>query len=323
MSTNRILSVSLRPNKLDDVIGQDDIVDIIKTQFKSKRVPHFFLIVGATGTGKTSLARIIALMLQQPDPLSSKVDYNVPLSKYDIKEINASDKNGVDDIREILELIKYKPLQPSLAKVFILDEAHQLTTPAQNALLKDLEDTPKHVYFIFCTNNDSKILATIKRRAYTINTHGINEKGLSKLLSAAKKKTGFKEDTSEFEQALLENEITSPGLILQATEKYFSGADISDAIYGVGPETSVDTKKLCNLLSKGNWKEAVPILKTITKEDIVMIRNFILGYFKAILLNSGSVKIAQAIKIIGEECYDLPTFLANLCIACNTLKEKV
>jgi DNA polymerase-3 subunit gamma/tau len=320
-STDKILSVSLRPKKLDDIIGQDDIIKSVRSQFESGRVPHFFLIVGFSGSGKTSLARIIASMLQLKNPLNDKIDANI--SKYDIKEINASDKNGVDDIRDLLETIRYKPLQPSLNKVIIFDEAHQLTTQAQNALLKDTEDTPDHVYFIFCTNNDSKILATLKRRAYIINTHGINQDGIHKLLLVAKKKAGFKNETKELEDALIENDINLPGLILQAAEKYFNGCNITESIYSVA-EGAIDTKKLCNLLSKGSWKELVPLLKSMTKEDIVMIRNCVLGYFKAILLNSGSIKIAQAMKIIGEEplTYELPVFLANICIACDILKEK-
>lgn len=317
--TTKVLSVSMRPNKLDDIIGQDDIIKLIKSQFESGRVPHFFLIVGVPGSGKTSLARIIAMMLQTENPLKDKIDTSI--SKYDIKEINASDKNGVDDVRELLENIRYKPLAPSLNKVVIFDEAHQLTTQAQNALLKDTEDAPEHVYFIFCTSNDSKILATLKRRAYIINTHGINQESIHKLLLIAKKKANFKEDTQELEEALIENDINSPGLILQAAEKYFNGLDIMDCIYGTNSENGIDTKKICQLMSKGDWKSLSPILKTMTKEDIVMVRNCTLGYFKVILLNSGSIKIAKAIKIISEEVYDLPVFLANLCIACDTIKS--
>ncbi len=318
--SDKVLSISLRPEKLDEVIGQDDIIKNIKNQFESGRFPHFFLIVGSSGTGKTTLARIIALMLQQKDPLKDKIDYNI--SKYDIKEINASDKNGVDDVRELLETIRYRPLLPSLNKVIIFDESHQLTTQAQNALLKDTEDTPEHLYFIFCTNNDSKILATLKRRAYIINTHGIDQPAIRKLLLSAKKKTEFKGEMLELENILIENDINSPGLILQAVEKYINGMSVTDCIFGNNSDNAIDTKKICQLMSKGDWKSISPILKTMTKEDIVMVRNCVLGYFKAILLNSGSVKIAHAIKIISEDTYDLPVFLANLCIACDTLKIK-
>jgi len=317
-TTDKVLSISLRPQKLDDIIGQEDVVKTVKNQFESGRVPHFFLIVGQTGTGKTTLARIIALMLQSGSKIDNVSKYDI--SKYDIKEINASDKNGVDDIRDLLEIIKYKPLYPSLAKVIIMDEAHQLTTAAQNALLKDTEDTPEHLYFIFCTNNDSKILATLKRRAYTINTHGINQEGIRKLLLTAKKKTGFKGEIKELEDALVEYEIDAPGLILQAAEKFFNGVEAIKSILSSNTDT-VDTKKLCNLILKGNWKEASAFLKTLKKEDIVMTRLCILGYFKTVLLSTGNVNIAKATKVISEECYELPVFLANLCIACDMLKK--
>ena len=159
--TSRVLSISMRPENLEEFLCTDT-VEIVKKQFESKRIPHFFLLVGESGSGKTTLARIITMKLQNTNI------YNT--SKYDIKEINGSDKNGVDDVRQILNTINFKPMGPSLAKVIIIDEAHQLTTAAQNALLKDTEDTPEHVYFILCTNNDSKILAALKRRAFIIQT---------------------------------------------------------------------------------------------------------------------------------------------------------
>lgn len=322
-NTEKILSISLRPNKLDDIIGQDDIIKTIKSQFESERIPHFYLITGNIGSGKTTLARILAIMLQNED--KTKIDYTISPSKYDISEINASDKNGVEDMRELLERVKYKPIYPSIAKIVILDEAHMLTQQAQNVLLKITEDTPKDVYFIFCTNNDSKILPALRRRACIIQTHGIDNEGIHKLLLLAKNEAEYKKDISELEESLINFEINSPGLILQTAEKYFSGADITSCLFNT-TSTTVDTKKLCEYVLKGKWKEVQEILKTVKKEDIVIIKIYILNYLKSCLLKTESlntsISIAKAIKIINEECYDLPLFCANLRLACNEITEK-
>jgi DNA polymerase III delta prime subunit len=235
-------------------------------------------------------------------------------------EINAPDKNGIENIRELLEVVKHMPHSPSISKVIIMDEAHQLTTQAQNALLKITEDSPKYFYLIFCTTEESKIITPLKRRAYILHSRGIDQEATNKLLTLAKNKTGFKGDIKELEEELVKYDINSPGLILQAAEKYFAGADPMDCIFNI-TEASIDTKQLCSLMSKGAWKEAIPIIKMIKKENIVLIRLCILGYFKAILINSGSITIAKAIKIIAEECYDLPVFIANLRIACDVIKN--
>lgn len=311
--TSRVLSISMRPENLEEFLCTDT-VEIVKKQFESKRIPHFFLLVGESGSGKTTLARIITMKLQNTNI------YNT--SKYDIKEINGSDKNGVDDVRQILNTINFKPMGPSLAKVIIIDEAHQLTTAAQNALLKDTEDTPEHVYFILCTNNDSKILAALKRRAYIIQTKGLSDDNMHKLLLLASKKAGYEGSIDELEKGLIENGIRSPGLILQAAEKYFSGSkDYVSTIEG-----QIDTRKFCNLMVKGDWVSLIPMISIIKKEDIFQLRNCILGYLKAVLLNTGITKyskISEAMLLVSQITYDteLPVFMATICSA--TMKMRV
>jgi len=310
-----ILSISMRPKTLDDIVGSSTIIDTLKKQFSSKRIPHFYLICGQSGSGKTTLSRIIAMMLQN-------ANIEDPIHKYDIKEINASDKNGIDDIRDIIDKSNYKPLYPSIAKVIIMDEAHQLTTPAQNALLKITEDPPKSMYFIFCTTNESKIITSLRRRAYIIHTQGLDPKDINKLLVNAKNKVNSDIDIKPLEETIIKYDIDSPGIILQAAEKYFNGSDPVDCVF-IRSNIELDSRKLCNLLSEGDWKKSLVILKIMKKEDIVMIKNYVLGYFKVVLLSGSdkSIGLAKAMKIIGEETYDLPIFLANLCIACEIIRS--
>lgn len=316
-TVQNVLSVSMRPKRLDEIIGQDSVVESVKYLFTNGPVPHTFLITGNTGCCKTTISRIIAVMLQNKDPFN--INEKIPFAAYDIKEINGSDKNGVDDAREIIDNAQYVPMMPSLAKVYIIDEAHQLTAAAQNALLKIAEEPPSHVYFIFCTNNSSKLLATLKRRMHIINMTGLDKKSTQHLLLLAKEKAGYAGSIDELVEELENNEIDSPGLILQAADKFFAK---TAAINCMGNQLNplIDTKKLCLLVSKGDFKGCSEMLKLMKKDDIVMVRLCIIGYLKVILLNKCSLKLAEAIKIIGGECYDLPVFIANICIACERIK---
>lgn len=313
---SRVLSVSMRPSKLDDIIGQDDTVNEITKMFSpGGNVPRFFLITGETGSGKTTLARIIALMLQSKDPFNP----TGTIANYDVTEINASDKNGVDDSRALIELVKYLPIN-SLYKVIIMDEAQQLTSAAQDALLKITEDTPKHVCLIFCTNNDAKLKDTLKRRAYPIKIPLFTDEYVTELVRKAKKVSCIKNSTDELVQALIDCEIRSPGIILQSAEKFFNGASAINSITG-STGSKLNIQKICSTVHKGDWKSSFDLLKTATKDDVVMLRNCILGYLKTILLKSGSLRIAKMIVIISNNVYELPLFLANIRIACDEVKS--
>jgi DNA polymerase-3 subunit gamma/tau len=305
----------LRPKQLSKIVGQDKTVAIVEAQFKSGRIPHFILVSGNSGCGKTSLARIIAMKLQ-----NTTLDEQI--SKYDIREINASDKNGIDDIRSLIESVKFKPIAPSVAKIIIMDESHQLTTQAQNALLKVTEDIPNHLYFIFCTSNPTKIMVALKRRAFVINMTGISDKCITELLEMAADKVGFNESVKPLKDLMVSNEISSPGMILQAAEKFFNGCTAEESLL-TSSTTETDMRTLCNLVSKGDWKSASKIMKEIKKEDVYPIRNCILGYLKTILLSSNddnAILYSKVIQIIGKQTDELPMFISNVCIVCYTIR---
>ena len=296
---NRVLALSLRPKRLSDLVGQEDLVSSFKSQLVSKRIPHFIIICGPVGSGKTTFARIVALSLQKVNSSSEKwnVDSNPEpdfdltdtdwesYRKYDIQEINAANKNGVDDIRQLISLMGFKPMVRGSVKVAILDEAHQLTGPAQNALITETEDVQEHVYYIFCTSNIGKIIPALKRRAYVITPRPLNETSITNLLNEAKIAANYTKDVGELCETLMKFQVTSPGLVLQAAERYFSGLSNMESVsFSLNNANNIDIPGICRSILSGDWKNITPVLSTVTKGDIYMLRYSILGYLKVVLL---------------------------------------
>lgn len=323
MSANRVLALSMRPKLLEDCIGQGELVSHIDTQLATGRIPHFFIIHGAVGAGKTTLARIIALTMQIGRKVT-KEDWQ-SYSKFDIQEINAANRNGIDDIRSIVEHMRFQPIFMSKAKVVIMDEAHQLTTAAQNALITETEDVSKHAFYIFCTSALNKIIPALQRRAYIISPKPLLDIDTLSLLRKAASFTGFENDVTPLHDALRMSSITAPGLILQAAEKFFSGIPANESVYN-NESCSLDTMAVCRAVSVGSWKDVAYLLKPANKADITMIKNCVMGYLRTILLNSSGNKAlvtAKAIRNISDDNRSdcLPTFLANLCVACEHIKS--
>ncbi|HEY5661142.1 MAG TPA: DNA polymerase III subunit gamma/tau [Gaiellaceae bacterium] len=162
-----------RPQDFDEVVGQEAIVRTLKNAISSGQVRQAYLFAGPRGTGKTSLARILAKGLncvQGPTPSPDKV-CNACLTiangtSLDVVEMDAASQRGIDDIREIRERVVLQPAEGRY-KVYILDEAHQLTDAAWNALLKLIEEPPPHLVFVFCTTDLSKVLPTVRSRCQT------------------------------------------------------------------------------------------------------------------------------------------------------------
>jgi DNA polymerase-3 subunit gamma/tau len=162
-----------RPQDFDEVVGQEAIVRTLKNAISSGQVRQAYLFAGPRGTGKTSLARILAKGLncvQGPTPTPDKVcNPCVTIANgtsLDVVEMDAASQRGIDDIREIRERVVLQPAEGRY-KVYILDEAHQLTDAAWNALLKLIEEPPPHLVFVFCTTDLSKVLPTVRSRCQT------------------------------------------------------------------------------------------------------------------------------------------------------------
>jgi DNA polymerase III delta prime subunit len=326
----RVLALSLRPKYLKDLVGQTELIESLTVQLKSGRIPHFFILSGPVGCGKTTLARIIALILQlNRDDINELSDEDWSKYKaYDIKEINAANKNGVDDMRELVEGMKYRPMAPSNAKVVILDEAHQLTAAAQNALITETEDVSEFVYYIFCTSAINKIIPALLRRAYVVTPKPLSRIAIIELLEKAQEHIAIEMEIEDLINALVENEVTSPGLVLQAAEKFFCGIPAIECVTRMDA-SKFDSMAICRAVASGNWTTTAGLCKDVVKADTYMLRACIAGYLKAILLKSSGakgIKMANAIKCIADSQSDdsvcLPSFLAALFLACEQTKTK-
>jgi DNA polymerase III subunit gamma/tau len=162
-----------RPQDFDEVVGQEAVVQTLRNAIESGQVRQAYLFAGPRGTGKTSLARILAKALncaQGPTATPDKTCHSCVAiangTSLDVIEMDAASQRGIDDIREIRERVVLQPVE-GRHKVYILDEAHQLTDAAFNALLKLIEEPPPHLVFVFCTTDLAKMLPTVRSRCQT------------------------------------------------------------------------------------------------------------------------------------------------------------
>ena len=169
-----------RPVSFEDVKGQDHIVTTLKNQLKAGRIGHAYLFCGTRGTGKTTVAKILARAVNCEHPKDGSPCNECDTCKgilsgtsTNVIEIDAASNNGVDNIREIREEVSYRPTQGKY-KVYIIDEVHMLSTGAFNALLKTLEEPPEYVIFILATTEVNKIPVTILSRCQRYNFHRIS-----------------------------------------------------------------------------------------------------------------------------------------------------
>src|SRR5213076_2884559 len=164
------LYLKYRSQKFGELVGQDAIAQTLKNAVEQSRVAHAYLLSGVRGTGKTSTARILAkaincLNLQGAEPCgvcANCVEIGSGAA-VDLIEIDAASNRGIDEIRDLRERVKYLPAVLKV-KVYIIDEAHMLTTEAFNALLKTLEEPPEHVVFVLCTTEANKVPLTVLGR---------------------------------------------------------------------------------------------------------------------------------------------------------------
>jgi DNA polymerase-3 subunit gamma/tau len=283
----QVLALKYRPQTFDDVVGQSHVTTTLSNAISQDRVAHAILFTGPRGTGKTTIARILAKAMnckKGPTPIPCnhcKICTDIIEGHCtDVFEIDGASNNSVDQIRDLRENVTYMPSSAS-HKIYIIDEVHMLSTAAFNALLKTLEEPPEHVMFIFATTEVHKIPATILSRCQRHDLGRISLEMISKHLERLCKAEGFS--------------IKKAGLDLMAQE---ADGSIRDAL-----------SLLDRILSSATTQkiEMETVLETLGILDQQLMHDI----SKAIFETSGS-QLIEIIERVNDSGIDLKKFYANI-----------
>ena len=306
MSEGEELYKKYRPQNFGDLVGQKEAVAVLTEMGKAGKIPHFLLFTGGSGCGKTTIARILRKKLKCSD-----ADFN---------EINAAESRGIDTIREIKATMNLAPMAGK-CRVWLLDEVHALTGDAQNALLKMLEDTPAHVYFMFATTDPQKLKATIKTRATEIKCKEITREDLAELIRRVVAKEGKPPLTDDVVKRL---SYVAEGSARKALVILDSVIRITDPTAQIEAIEANDVKGQAIQIAKAllnkntSWNQMSQILQSVD-EDPESIRWLVLGYTTAVLIKADNGRAAQIISEFRDNWYDCKK--AGLVVSCyNVIK---
>lgn len=266
---------AFRPDTLDGVVRQEHIVKILRNQIAQDKVGHAYLFCGPRGTGKTSIAKIFARSINCTSPKNGSPCGECPTCKaflngnsLDIVEIDAASNNGVDEMRDLREKVQYPPVNGKY-KVYIIDEVHMLSPGAFNALLKTLEEPPKHAVFILATTESQKIPATILSRCMRFDFKLIPQEDLENHLKNVLAKIG-KEYEEEAVAAIARAGAGSVRDMLSIADicvSYDSGKLTYEAVGAVlGSADFALMDRLCYAMLSGNMPTAMTITEKLLAE---------------------------------------------------------
>lgn len=266
----RNLSVELRPKKLDDFFGNEELINSIKQGFLQGRVDSTYILVGPPGTGKTSLARAIIEHI------------NGPLEYYDVTEPDTSELDA-NELRVMISRATVRP-QWGKYKAFIVDEAQKLRSDVQDILLKATEEPCSSTVWFICSSEPGKLNPALRRRGSYCVMSGLTKDQIVEFIKSTLKKVDIaKTDIEDFANALIQNEVTSPGLILRGIEKWITGVPAMSAAQ-VHDLSNVDVFGIAKAVAGGKWNEAQGLIKDAPISCAKDVRRAVAGLFRKILI---------------------------------------
>lgn len=292
-----------RPSDFDSFVGNKATVNSLKSVMERKEPPHAILITGPSGTGKTTLGRIIKSKLGCSD--------------YDYKEMDSAEYGGVDSIRDIRKQMRLSPMKGDV-RVWLLDECHMLgrggnssKNEAQNALLKALEDTPPHVFFILATTDPQMLLKTIRNRCTTFTVEPLGEKELVQHMRRVCRKEKKKVPMDVLKQ-IYQDSLGSSRSALVILDKIIDLPE--DQMIAAAEQQAAaenETIELCRALMDSSWSKVSKIIKGLD-QDPESVRLAVLGYFNTVLLSSNTKATKEKAAIASSilDCF-LDPFYAS------------
>jgi len=286
---NQPLHIKYRPKTFEEFVGNDSVIESLKSVVRNVTTrPHTYLFTGPSGCGKTTLARVLKTELDCSD--------------WDFIEMNTANTRGIDSIREVISNCGFASFKGG-AKVYLFDEVHKLTNDAQNALLKIIEDTPDHVYFLLSTTDPEKLLKTIRTRCSTYQLRPLLSNKLTRLLHSVCEKEGAKISIDILKEIARVSE-GSPRQALVILGQVIGIKDPGEIMKVIeeGSVREAQVIDLCRLMLEGRkdkWKEMSELLKGIEAEPET-VRYAVLGYLNTVLLNRGDDRIVELIELFSE-----------------------
>lgn len=271
-----------RPSTLDEVRGQDKAVRVLRAKLAEKKFPHTTILAGPSGVGKTTLVRAVKEELGCHDN--------------DFHDMNAAESRGIDTVRDIQKKIKLSPWSGRCC-VWLLDEAHALTRQGQDALLKTLEDTPRHVFFFLATTEPDQLIRTIRTRSMEVTLDPIGDDVLLEIL----KEVCEKEGAEVGEPVLVHIAANAGGSARQALMRLEEVVALEDdearMLHLDDPQVKAEADQLCRALldERSKWPDIKSILSRL-KEDPEKIRWRVMGYARAALLRKWNPRALLVLK---------------------------